>query len=237
LIVLCPKLAQQLVNEMTVELIWATPNAEPLITRMARVSNPSNADNIETAPKLLRYLIEHEHWSPFQMASMTVSIHTQRDIAAQILRHASFSFQEFSTRYAKAASYTLPDLRRQDTKNRQNSFDDLPNELVRDLTEKMSQVLEQVYDLYEYALDQGVAKETARRILPLCTNTHMYMAGTLRSWIHYIKLRTKVDTQLEHRLIAEQIRDIFWQQFPSIAEAAFGIETKPYYSTNAQLHF
>jgi len=222
---------------MTIELVWTTPNAEALITKMARVSNPSNADNLETAPKLLRYLIKHKHWSPFEMGSMCVSIETQRDIAAQILRHRSFSFQEFSTRYAVANTYTVPEFRRQDTKNKQNSFDDLPNEIVRDLTEKTTEVLDQVYELYTHMLEQGVAKETARRILPLCTDTHMYMTGTLRSWIHYLQLRCHEDTQLEHRLVANNIRNIIWEQFPVIAEAAFGIETKPYQPTNARIYF
>jgi thymidylate synthase (FAD) len=222
---------------MQVELIWSTPNAEALITKMARVSAPQNQDNTETAPRLLKYLIKHKHWSPFEMASMCVSIHTERDIAAQILRHRSFSFQEYSTRYAAATSYIIPEFRRQDTKNKQNSFDDLPDELVQDLVEKTCDVLSQVYNLYEYMLEQGVAKETARRILPLCTNTHLYMTGNLRSWLHYIQLRSHEDTQKEHQLIANSIRDIVWEQFPVVAEAAFGIETKPYQATGASLHF
>lgn len=220
-----------------IELVWSTPNAEALITKMARVSNPDNADNLETAPRLLRYLIKHKHWSPFEMGSICVSIKTERDIAAQILRHRSFSFQEYSTRYSTAGFYVIPEFRRQDTNNKQNSFDNLPDEMVRDLKDKTARVLDQVYELYSYMLEQGVAKETARRILPLCTQTHMYMTGTLRSWIHYIQLRCHEDTQKEHRLIASSIRDIFWEQFPVIAEAAFGIETKPYSPTGASLHF
>jgi thymidylate synthase (FAD) len=222
---------------VTVDLVWATADAEQLITKMARVSAPENAENMDTAPKLLRYLIKHKHWSPYEMASMCLSIHTQRDISAQILRHRSFSFQEFSTRYAQVGSYVMPDFRRQDIKNRQNSFDDLSDETINDLTEKTGEVLAEVFKLYEHMLEQGVAKECARRILPVCTDTHIYMTGNLRSWIHYIDLRSDLGTQKEHRDIALKARDIFWEQFPVIAEAAFGIETRPYYPTGAAIHF
>jgi thymidylate synthase (FAD) len=208
----------------SVELVWSTNDAEKLISKMARVSNPDNEENHETAPKLLKYLIKHKHWSPFEMASMCVSIITQRDISAQILRHRSFSFQELSTRYATAGFYSLPLLRRQDLKNKQNSTNDLPEELSFELRNKTLKLLDEVYELYSEMLSKDVAKETARRILPLCTNTRMYMAGSLRSWIHYLQLRCHKDTQLEHRLIAMDIRKIFSEQFPVIAEVAFGLD-------------
>jgi thymidylate synthase (FAD) len=207
---------------MAAELIWATPNAEQLIVKMARVSNPANESNMETAPGLLRYLIKHQHWSPFELANLCVKISTQRDISAQILRHRSFTFQEFSTRYAVVNNgYDLPKLRRQDNKNRQNSFDDLEEDIVDTYTGRMLDLFNDIETLYEKMLDEGVAKETARRILPLCTNTTMYMNGTVRSWIHYLNLRCDVATQLEHREIANEIKVIFSEQFPIIAEAAF----------------
>lgn len=208
---------------MNVELVWATPNAEALVTKMARVSAPNNENNLETAPRLLRYLITHKHWSPFEMVNLCVKIKTQRDISAQILRHRSFSFQEFSTRYAKIEDICIPKLRRQDMKNRQNSIDDLDSDTVLLYTYKIDDIVKISYNLYNEMLDKGIAKETARRILPLCTNTTLYMNGNLRSWIHYLDLRTHVSTQLEHRLIAKEIQDIFTEQFPVIAEAAFNI--------------
>ena len=207
---------------MGVKLIHCTPDAERLIVKMARVSAPENADNMETGPRLLRYLIKHRHWSPFEMASMCVQIETERDIAAQILRHRSFSFQEFSTRYAKTASAEIPALRRQDTKNRQNSFDDLDPELTEKLMTKAAGSLLNAYRTYDQLLEAGVAKECARRILPLCTPTTLFMHGTLRSWLHYIDVRADPSTQLEHRVIAEGCRDIFSREFPVIAEAAWG---------------
>jgi thymidylate synthase (FAD) len=207
---------------MGVELIHCTPDAERMIVRMARVSAPQNADNMETGPKLLRYLIKHRHWSPFEMASMCVQIETERDIAAQILRHRSFSFQEFSTRYAKTGRAEIPALRRQDTANRQNSIDDLPKNLQSEMERRMCVLMIDSFRLYEDMLHEGVAKETARRILPLCTPTTLFMHGTLRSWLHYIDVRTDPGTQLEHRQIAEGCREIFRQQFPIIAEAAWG---------------
>jgi thymidylate synthase (FAD) len=209
---------------MSVSLIWSTPNAEALITKMARVSNPANADNMETAPRLLRYLIRHRHWSPFEMASMCVRIETERDIETQILRHRSFSFQSFSTRYAEAQPYTLPALRRQDTVNRQNSFDDLDPEVIADFQDTIQTSLNQIELTYHQMLDAGVAKETARRILPLCTKTTLYMAGTLRSWVTFIALREKVDTQLEHRQIALAAKELFRAEFPNIAEALGGMD-------------
>lgn len=207
---------------MSVSLVWSTPDAEKLIVKMARVSNPANQDNWETGPKLLKYLIKQEHWSPFEMASLCIQIDTERDIAAQILRHRSFSFQEFSTRYAQTSQATTPWFRRQDEKNRQNSHNDIHPFTQQDLQQKAQRVIKESYDLYEYMLKRGVAKETARRILPLCTPTSMYMTGTLRSWIHYIQIRAKEGTQHEHRLIAQKCLTIFRQEFPIVAEAAFG---------------
>jgi thymidylate synthase (FAD) len=206
---------------MTVEFVHCTPNAEALIVKMARVSNPENESNLSTAPKLLRYLIDHQHWSPFEMCSLCVKIDTERDISAQILRHRSFSFQEFSTRYAEAQPLTIPDLRKQDLKNRQNSTDDLDLYNKKYHTEMIKYIYAQIEKRYAEMIEDGVAKETARRILPLSTQTTLYMHGTLRSWIHYINVRTDPGTQLEHRLIAEDCKQIFIEQFPTIGEAAF----------------
>jgi len=188
---------------------------------MARVSNPSNQENWDTGPKLLRYLIKHKHWSPFEMASMCVEINTERDIAAQILRHRSFSFQEFSTRYAQTSIAQIPQFRRQDAKNRQNSLDDLPEDDEIRFRSAAGNIIGKAYGVYEAMLAQGVAKETARRILPLCTPTTLYMHGTLRSWLHYIDVRSDPGTQLEHRSIALGCKSIFSLNFPIIAEAAF----------------
>jgi thymidylate synthase (FAD) len=206
---------------MKVELISATPNAEELIVYMARVSAPRNQDNMDTAPKLLQYLINHKHWSPFEMANMCVEIETTRSISAQILRHRSFSFQEFSQRYAdtrELGSAEIPHLRRQDHKNRQNSIDDLSPEEIAGYYRRISQLFEDAEHLYKEMISTGIAKECARNILPLGTQTKLYMNGTLRSWIHYIQLRCDPGTQLEHRQIAEQIRTIFCEQFPIIGE-------------------
>ena len=207
-----------------VELVWATPDAEKLVVKMARVSNPTNEDNWETGPKLLGYLMKHNHWSPFEMVNMCVKIETERDIAAQILRHRSFSFQEFSTRYSKTQPAEMPTFRRQDRKNRQNSFDDIHPTYQQDLQIAAGRVISDAFLLYESLLERGVAKETARRVLPLCTPTTMYMQGTVRSWMHYIQLRTLKDTQLEHRVIAEQCQKVFSRCFPEIANAAFESE-------------
>jgi thymidylate synthase (FAD) len=204
---------------MTVELVHCTPNAEWLIVKMARVSNPENADNKETAPRLLRYLLKHKHFSPFEMASMCIKIETERDIAAQIIRHRSFSFQEYSTRYAQTGKGAIPALRTQDLKNRQASHDDLSPELSAAFESRIGYLLDDIYTLYEDLLESGIAKECARRILPLCTPTTIFMQGTLRSWLHYIDLRAGVETQLEHRQIAEQCKAIFCEQFPVIGEA------------------
>ena len=206
---------------MNVTFVHCSPDAENLIVRMARVSNPANEDNMATAPKLLRYLIHHRHWSPFEMCSLCVKIDTERDISAQILRHRSFSFQEFSTRYAEAQPLTVPELRKQDVKNRQNSTNDLDIHTQVYYDEQIRNQYADIEELYEEMIADGVAKECARRILPLSTQTTLYMHGTLRSWIHYINVRTDPGTQLEHRLIAENCKQIFIEQFPTIGEAAF----------------
>lgn len=210
----------------SVSLVWATPDAEPLIVEMARVSAPKNAKNMDTGPKLLRYLIKHEHWSPFEMAAMCVEIHTTRAISPQILRHRSFSFQEFSQRYANTneiGRIELPQLRAQDYKNRQNSTDDLIErigpEKLADLYRRLQFHFENAEHLYQEMISLGVAKESARFVLPLAAPTKLYMTGTLRSWIHFITLRTKPGTQLEHQEIAKQIKDIFTSKFPIISEA------------------
>ena len=207
-----------------VELVWATPDAEALITKMARVSAPANENNMETAPKLLRYLIKHAHWSPFEMANMCVEIHTTRAISAQIIRHRSFSFQEFSQRYADInllGSTYVPHLRRQDTKNRQNSIDDLDAEMTGQYYRRISTLFEEAEHLYKEMVSSGVAKECARNILPLASPTRIYMNGSLRSFIHYLQVRTDPSTQTEHRQIALEIKKIFCQQFPAVGEAVF----------------
>jgi len=206
---------------MNVTFVHCSPDAENLIVRMARVSNPANKDNMATAPKLLRYLINHQHWSPFEMCSLCVKIDTERDISAQILRHRSFSFQEFSTRYAEAQPLTVPELRKQDLKNRQNSTNDLDSYTSAYYEIQTCNLYANIKDLYAQMIADGIAKECARRILPLSTQTTLYMHGTLRSWIHYINVRTDPGTQLEHRLIAEGCKQIFIEQFPTIGEAAF----------------
>jgi thymidylate synthase (FAD) len=213
---------------MNVELTWLTPNAEEMIVKMARVSAPANQDNMDTAPRLLKYLIKHKHWSPFEMANMCVEIETTRAISPQILRHRSFSFQDFSQRYASAAEMggiIMPHLRSQDYKNRQNSNDDLKERLggekLASFYRRMSTILEDSKHLYNEMVSEGVAKESARFVLPLATPTRLYMNGTLRSWIHYLQLRCDSGTQLEHREIAEAIKRIFCKEFPIIGEAAF----------------
>ncbi len=214
-----------------VRLVWATPNAENLIVEMARVSNPQNAKNTETAPKLLRYLLKHKHFSPFEMANMCVEINTTRAISPQILRHRSFSFQEFSQRYADVSdvgSITLPHLRSQDYKNRQNSNDDLKERLggekLAHYYRRMSTILEDSKHLYQEMISEGIAKESARFVLPLAAPTRLYMNGTLRSFIHYLQVRCDPSTQLEHREIAEAIKGIFYKEFPIIGEAVFSTD-------------
>ena len=208
----------------TARLVSITPDAEKQIVYMARVSNPSNQNNLETAPRLIKYLIKHKHWSPFEMASMQIEIETTRAIAAQILRHRSFSFQEFSQRYSSVGqlgTVGLPHLRSQDLKNKQASHDDLDPAKVDLMNKQIQQLYHSTFDYYEYLLSQGVAKECARSILPLGTPTRLYMSGSIRSWIHYIQIRAGVETQLEHRLIAEAVKDIFEEQLPNVYEAAF----------------
>jgi len=205
-------------------LVSITPDAEKQIVYMARVSNPSNQDNMETAPRLIKYLIKHKHWSPFEMTSMQVEIETTRAVAAQILRHRSFSFQEFSQRYSSVdqlGTVGLPHLRSQDLKNKQASHDDLDPKKVDLMNKQIQQLYHSTFDYYEYLLSQGVAKECARSILPLGTPTRLYMSGTIRSWLHYVQIRAGVETQLEHRLIAEACKDILEQQLPNVYEAAF----------------
>jgi thymidylate synthase (FAD) len=188
----------------------------------ARVSNPANQEN-EKFSGLLKYCIEHQHWSIFEQATMTVEINTTRGIAAQILRHRSFTYQEFSQRYADASllgkSIPLPELRRQDDKNRQNSIDDIPDYLKLTLTEDIRVHFEQGLRLYNRLLEKGVAKECARFVLPLATPTRLYMTGSVRSWIHYIDLRSAHGTQKEHMEIAEMVRCIFTCQFPAVSAA------------------
>jgi len=191
-------------------------NCEDLIAYCARVSNPSNQNNTATAPKLLKYLIKHKHWSPFEMASMTLEIKTSRAIAAQILRHRSFSFQEFSQRYSVAQDLEEVQLRKQAEKNRQSSTDEFTNGLF---LAKVREHLGRSVSLYNEAIKLGVAKESARLLLPLTTETTMYMSGTIRSWVHYIDLRSQEDTQKEHRDVANACKDIFVEHFPNISLA------------------
>ena len=206
---------------MTVKLVSVTPDAEQLMAYIARVSNPSNQDN-EKYAGLLKYCIKHNHWSVFEQSSMTIEIETTRAIAAQILRHRSFTFQEFSQRYAASTALgdiDLPELRRQDEKNRQNSTDDLDPEMIEKFNKQMITLFSSAKSLYEQMLSQGVAKECARMVLPLCTPTRIYMTGSCRSWIHYINLRSAHGTQKEHMEIAEACRNVFTKQFPAVSEA------------------
>ena len=199
-------------------------SAEDIIAYCARVSNPSNQMNTKTAPKLIGFLIKHKHWSPFELASMCVEIKTSRAIAAQILRHRSFSFQEFSQRYSEAQKLEPLELRQQAEKNRQSSTDVIDPTLTDDYKNvpaslAISQHLNQGIKLYNELIEAGVAKESARMVLPLTTETTLYMNGTVRSWVHYIDLRTEENTQKEHRDIANGVKDIFIEQFPNVSEA------------------
>ena len=206
---------------MTVKLVSITPDAEQTMAYIARVSNPSNQDN-QKYTGLLKYCIKHNHWSVFEQSSMTLEIETTRAIAAQILRHRSFTFQEFSQRYAASTtlgSIDLPELRRQDKKNRQNSTDDLDSNLVDSLNEQMNTLFNSALSLYNEMLENDVAKECARMVLPLCTPTRIYMTGSCRSWIHYIDLRSAHGTQKEHMTVAEGCRKVFIEQFPAVSEA------------------
>ena len=207
---------------MNVSLISVSPDAEKHMAYCACVSNPNNQDN-EKYAGLLRYCIKHQHWSIFEQAFMTLEINTTRGLAAQILRHRSFTYQEFSQRYADSSllgdKVPLPQLRKQDEKNRQNSTDDLDPILVQELEVKMQKYFADGMKLYKEMLDAKVAKECARFVLPLATPTRIYMTGSCRSWIHYINLRSAHGTQKEHMEIAEACRKVFTEQFPTVSEA------------------
>tara|TARA_A200000113_G_scaffold103336_1_gene92743 strand:+ start:1879 stop:2538 length:660 start_codon:yes stop_codon:yes gene_type:complete len=208
-------------ENMTVKLVTVTPDAEKQMGYIARVSNPQNQSNPAVAG-LLGYCIKHGHWSVFEQAHMTVEIETTRGIAAQILRHRSFTFQEFSQRYANTnllGEIEVPDLRSQDLKNRQNSNDDIPEEQTKRLQDQIKRYFAEGIDLYNELIREGVAKECARFVLPLATPTRIYMTGSVRSWIHYIDLRSAHGTQKEHMDIVEEIRGIFKQQFPVCTNA------------------
>ena len=211
-----------MMTALMVKLISVTPDAEKTIGYVARVSNPKNQDNPNVAG-LLKYCIKHQHWSIFEQAFMTVEIETTRGLAAQILRHRSFTYQEFSQRYADssmlAKEIPLPALRRQDDKNRQNSIDDIDPLMQLDFEIKMKRHFVDGMKLYKEMLDAGIAKECARFVLPLATPTKLYMTGSIRSWIHYIDLRSAHGTQKEHMVIAEACRKVFTEQFPSVSEA------------------
>jgi len=208
--------------DMSVKLVSVTPQAEQMMGYIARVSNPLNQENPNVAG-LLKYCIKHGHWSVFEQAHMTLEINTTRGIAAQILRHRSFTFQEFSQRYADTNLLTsdipIPELRRQDEKNRQNSTDDLGEEQVFVMNKMIQDLFRDAQDVYNFLLSQGVAKECARFVLPLATPTRIYMTGSARSWIHYINLRSAHGTQKEHMDIAKECQCIFAGQFPIVAEA------------------
>ena len=204
-----------------VQLITSTPDAEKSMAYIARVSNPKNQDNNDFS-KLLGYCIKNEHWSVFEQAYMTLQIETTRGIAAQILRHRSFTFQEFSQRYADSTQLgeiPIPELRRQDNKNRQNSISDLSEEVINQFNEKIKLQFNLNKKLYEEMLEAGIAKECARFVLPLATPTRIYMTGSCRSWIHYINLRTGHGTQKEHMDIAQECKNIFSNEYPVVASA------------------
>ena len=207
---------------MNVKLISVTPDAEQTMAYVARVSNPNNQENPNYS-KLLGYCIKHNHWSVFEQAFMTLEIETTRGLAAQVLRHRSFTFQEFSQRYADSSlladQVPMFDIRRQDTKNRQNSIDDIDDFVKQEFQIKIRRHFDEAMVLYQSMLDAGIAKECARFVLPLATPTRMYMSGSVRSWIHYITLRSANGTQKEHMDIAEACKKIFVEQFPTCAEA------------------
>ena len=215
----------------TAQLVHITPNAEDLIAFMARVSNPSNQTNTkglslrdytETSAKLIKYLIDHHHWSPFEMVNLCVEINTTRSIAAQILRHRSFSFQEFSQRYADVTTIgtpVIPALRKQDLKNRQNSTDDLSTDKKEIFMRRIGQLYAESEDLYREMVSSGVAKECARDVLPMSSPSRLYMNGTVRSWLHYCELRCANGTQREHQVIASQVKDILYSHMPNVCRA------------------
>ena len=205
----------------TVKLVTVTPKAEETMGYIARVSNPKNQDNPDVSG-LLSYCIKHQHWSVFEQAHMSLEVETTRAIAAQVLRHRSFTFQEFSQRYANTnllGQIPVPDLRRQDLKNRQNSIDDIPEKQTSFLQKEIAAYFAEGIDLYNELIREGVAKECARFVLPLATPTRIYMTGSCRSWIHYINLRSAHGTQKEHMVIANQCRELFTVCFPTVAEA------------------
>jgi thymidylate synthase (FAD) len=207
-------------TDHTVSLVHTTDKAEELIAYMARVSNPSNQDNTKTSARLVKYLIDHKHWSPFEMVSMCVEINTTRSIAAQILRHRSFSFQEFSQRYAhptEIGSPVVPELRLQDHKNRQNSIETDKDDLFSQ--QAIADLYKHSLSVYRQLIAQGVAKECAREVLPLSMPTRLYMHGTLRSWLHYCDLRCANGTQKEHMIIANQVKELICIHFPIVAAA------------------
>ena len=205
-----------------IKLISVTPDAEKTMGYVARVSNPDNQDNPKVAG-LLSYCIKHGHWSVFEQAHMTVEINTTRGLAAQILRHRSFTYQEFSQRYADVSyireDIPLPELRSQDLKNRQNSVDDVDPVIVEKYNAKMRKHFDASIDLYKEMLHDGIAKECARFVLPLATPTRLYMTGSVRSWIHYIELRSAHGTQKEHMELVENVRKVFIEQFPIVSQA------------------
>ena len=207
---------------MNVKLVSVTPDSEKTMGYVARVSNPNNQDNPKVAG-LLSYCIKHGHWSVFEQAHMTVEIETTRGLAAQVLRHRSFTFQEFSQRYADVSyireDIPLPELRRQDDKNRQNSIDDVDPEKVEQFNKEMRAHFDHSIDLYKKMLHAGIAKECARFVLPLATPTRIYMTGSVRSWIHYIDLRSAHGTQKEHMELVENVRSVFKEQFPIVSQA------------------
>lgn len=211
-------------NEFSVKLISVTQpidqslDHEQIIAYCARVSNPNNQNNTETMPKLLKYLQDHKHWSPFEMAHAVLEIETSRGISPQILRHRSFSFQEFSQRYQSVddSGVVIYAARRQDKKNKQNSIDDLPEEIKREWEDRQLQNWKTSFDHYRWALDNGIAKECARFVLPLGSKTRLYMSGTIRSWMHFLETRTHESTQKEHRDIALACREALREHFPSI---------------------
>lgn len=203
-----------------VKVVWSTPDGEDAVAFCARVSNPENQVSQETAPRLLKYLIKHKHWSPFEMANVCMEIETTRDIARQILRHRSFSFQEFSQRYAAVQGFELSEVRLQDTKNRQNSIEVGDSYLHNWWFKAQQRVREDAELVYNMALAKGVAKEQARKLLPEgLTMSKMYMNGTLRSWLHYVEIRCDKATQKEHREVAEKCRDELTKLFPNVMEA------------------
>ena len=207
---------------MNVKFISITPDAEKTMANIARVSHPKNQDN-EKFAGLLKYCIKHNHWSVFEQSHMTLEIETTRGLAAQILRHRSFTYQEFSQRYADSSlleeTIPIPELRRQDVKNRQNSIDDLDPTEKQHYEREMQKIFEQSMTLYKQMLEVGIAKECARFVLPLATPTRIYMTGSCRSWIHYINLRTGHGTQKEHMEIAQECKHIFTQEYPVVSSA------------------